>query len=706
MSTNPSVALPDDAALRAIVEGVESETGDRFFASLCRSLAQALDVQYAFVTQLAADGASFKMLAVWERDHFGVNQEFSSRGTPCESVLQGEIAHYPQGLRAVFPEDQALVDWGAESYSGVPVLDAEGRVFGHVAILDNEPMPDGPRGIAVMRIFAARVRAEIERLRVENQLRESGERLARILDSAMDAIVTFDGSGRIELFNRAAEKVFKCGADSAIAGPLARFLTEDLRRAVESAMQAMVCGQTTHSFLLGRTQLCALRADGERFPIEATISYADGAFSLASTRRGREHRPEPTAGANTPPAWNAAQAGQRRLFTLILRDIDERRRAEEELRHLSLHNEYLQEEIKAEHNFDEIVGGSPALSAALDKVRLVAGTGSTVLILGETGTGKELIARAIHSSSARRDRALIKVNCAALPAGLIESELFGHEKGAFTGATEKRIGRFELANGGTIFLDEIGEIPPEVQVKLLRVLQEREFERIGGRGTVKVDIRIIAATNRDLNRAAAEGKFRQDLFYRLNVFPIVIPPLRERREDIALLVHYFVRRCSARIGRKIDRIPVAAMARMAAYSWPGNIRELENVIERAVILSAGAELELAAELIPPVPAPSTNAILVQAGSHRSGNGYTPAASRSLADTEKEHIVAVLKQANWRLAQPDEETRCRAQPRRHLAVPRYLMAARPAACARQQKALFFRVFPHVWSRHARCSSRLA
>ena len=620
MSTNPSVALPDDAALRAIVEGVESETGDRFFSSLCRSLAQALDVQYAFVTQLAADGASFKMLAVWERDHFGVNLEIPSRGTPCESVLQGEIAHHPQGLCTRFPEDKGLMEWGAESYCGVPVFDSEGRVFGHVAIIDSKPMPDGPRGIAVMRIFAARVRAEIERLRVENQLRESGERLARILDSAMDAIVTFDGSGRVELFNRAAEKVFKCDAGGAIGGPLDRFLTEELRRAVESAMQAIVCGQTTHSFVIGRSQLRALRGDGEKFPIEATLSHA--------------------------------QAGQRRLFTLILRDIDERRRAEDELKHLSLHNEYLQEEIKAEHNFDEIVGGSKALSAALDKVRLVAGTGSTVLILGETGTGKELIARALHSSSARRDRALIKVNCAALPAGLVESELFGHEKGAFTGATEKRIGRFELANGGTIFLDEIGEIPPEVQVKLLRVLQEREFERIGGRGTVKVDIRIIAATNRDLNQAVAEGKFRQDLFYRLNVFPIVTPPLRERREDIALLVHYFVRRYAARIGRKIDRIPAVTMARLAAYSWPGNIRELENVIERAVILSLGPDLELAAELIPPVAAASANGTSRPALALTGGNGNGPAAGRSLADTEKGHIIAVLKQANWRIEGPN------------------------------------------------------
>jgi PAS domain S-box-containing protein len=616
MSTSPSIPLPDDEALRAIVQGVESETGDRFFSSLCRSLAQALDAQYAFVTQLSEDCTRFKMLALWERDHFGVNIELPIKGTPCESVLQGEVAHHPQGLCARFPEDRGLVDWGAESYCGVPVFDSAGRVFGHVAIIDDRPMPDGPRGIAIMRIFAARVRAEIERLRVENQLRESGERLARILDSAMDAIVTFDRSGRVELFNQAAEKVFRCSAAQALGAPLDRFLTGELRRAVDSAMQGMAGGQTTHCFLFGRTQLYALRANGEKFPIEATISFA--------------------------------QAGQRRLFTVILRDIDERRRAEEELKHLSLHNEYLQEEIKAEHNFEEIVGGSPALSAVLDKVRLVAGTDSTVLILGETGTGKELIARAIHSAGARCDRPLIKVNCAALPGGLIESELFGHEKGAFTGAAEKRIGRFELANAATIFLDEIGELPPEVQVKLLRVLQEREFDRVGGNATIKVDIRIIAATNRDLGQAVAEGKFRHDLFYRLNVFPLVMPPLRERREDIALLVHYFVRRYASRIGRRIGSIPAATMARLAAYSWPGNIRELENVIERAMILSTGPELELAAELIPPPRAAPASGAAAELATWTAENGNSAAASRPLADAEKQHIIAVLKSANWRI----------------------------------------------------------
>jgi transcriptional regulator with GAF, ATPase, and Fis domain len=263
-----------------------------------------------------------------------------------------------------------------------------------------------------------------------------------------------------------------------------------------------------------------------------------------------------------------------------------------------------------------------------------------VLILGETGSGKELIARALHAASKRSSKPLIKVNCAALATGLIESELFGHEKGAFTGATERRVGRFELADGGTIFLDEIGEVPPEVQVKLLRVLQEQEFERIGGSKTRKVDVRVIAATNRDLEQAVARGGFRSDLFYRLNVFPVALPPLRERPEDIPVLVHYFVSRFAAKLGRKLTRVPAETMQRLVAYSWPGNVRELENVIERAVILSSGAELEVGAEI------PSGRAARARAGAPEAESEASDSAS--LEDAERSHILAVLRQANGRI----------------------------------------------------------
>ena len=265
-------------------------------------------------------------------------------------------------------------------------------------------------------------------------------------------------------------------------------------------------------------------------------------------------------------------------------------------------NVYLQEEIRREHPFEELVGSSPTLLAALRRVEQVAPTNASVLILGETGTGKELIARAIHNRSTRRDRPLVKVNCSAISAGLVESELFGHVKGAFTGALERRVGRFELADRGTIFLDEIGELPLETQVKLLRVLQEQEFEPVGSSRTMRVDVRVIAATNRDLQEAVRTGRFRPDLFYRLNVFPIDVPPLRERRVDIPQLAMFFLSRFSRSLGKPIRTVAAETIARLSAYEWPGNIRELQNVIERAVVLGEGSVLEIDRDLVPVTPA--------------------------------------------------------------------------------------------------------
>jgi formate hydrogenlyase transcriptional activator len=252
---------------------------------------------------------------------------------------------------------------------------------------------------------------------------------------------------------------------------------------------------------------------------------------------------------------------------------------------------YLEEEIRSEMNFENIIGKSPALMQALEMVETVAPNDSTVLLLGETGTGKELIARAIHDRSRRKERTFVKLNCAAIPTGLLESELFGHEKGAFTGAITQKMGRMELADQGTLFLDEVGDIPIEIQPKLLRALQEREFERLGGTHTRKVNVRLVAATNRDLEKMIAAREFRSDLYYRLNVFPIRIPPLRERREDIPLLVSYFVQKFAKQMQKKIEGVPAAAMKRLTAWEWPGNIRELENFMERAVILTRGKSLE-------------------------------------------------------------------------------------------------------------------
>jgi transcriptional regulator with GAF, ATPase, and Fis domain len=325
----------------------------------------------------------------------------------------------------------------------------------------------------------------------------------------------------------------------------------------------------------------------------------------------------------------------------IFVDITERVLADQRTR-LQAQARYLQEEIKAHYDFDQIVGSSPALLEVLANVGRVALTDTSVLITGETGTGKELIARAIHFSGRRQDRPLIMVNCAALPSGLVESEWFGHEKGAFSGAIAKRLGRFELADSGTIFLDEVGELPREVQAKLLRVLQEREFDRVGGSAPVRVDVRVIAATNREPLQMVREKTFREDLYFRLNVFPIHLPPLRERREDIPLLARYLVRKFAQRIGKPLEGLAEATLRRLEEYPWPGNVRELENVLERAVILAAGPILETTPGLIPTPAAASPAAFL---GPGPASTGRQP----TLEVVERDYILTVLEQTNWVIA---------------------------------------------------------
>ena len=407
-----------------------------------------------------------------------------------------------------------------------------------------------------------------ERKRAERALRKSRERLTRIIDSAIDAIISIDPSLNIHLFNTAAEEIFRCPAAEAECGSFAAFLPDPfealVRRHIEAhqAAQADDTAETPEAegrYLSAPEGLQAQRADGTLFPVEATLCPIQ-------------------------------LPGQPR-YLIILRDVDELKRAEAEVAQLESERSYLQEELKNEYNFDTIVGTSPPMQTVFDAIDRVAATETTVLVCGETGTGKELVARALHDRSARADQVLVKVNCAALPTDLIESELFGHEKGAFTGATEQREGRFELADGGTILLDEIGELPLETQAKLLRVLQQQEFERVGGSETIEVDTRILAATNRDLEAAVEAGQFRSDLYYRLNIFPIDLPPLRERTGDIPLLAEHFCEMYASRTGKLIEGLSAGAMDVLRRYDWPGNVRELANIIERAVILARGRQIQ-------------------------------------------------------------------------------------------------------------------
>jgi formate hydrogenlyase transcriptional activator len=334
----------------------------------------------------------------------------------------------------------------------------------------------------------------------------------------------------------------------------------------------------------------------------------------------------------------AVQVG--RLVALAVEGALTRQELERANARLAAEKHYLEEEIRTERRTDEVIGTSAALRDVLRQVEVVAPTDSAVLITGETGTGKELVARAVHRLSGRRDRTFVKLNCAAIPTGLLESELFGHEKGAFTGAVERRTGRFELADGGTLFLDEVGDIPAELQPKLLRVLQEQEFERLGSAKTIRVNVRLVAATHRNLARMVAEGKFRQDLYYRLHVFPVHLPPLRERPEDIPELVRHFVGLFARRFGKQIDAIPAEAMAALQRYPWPGNVRELEHLIERAVILTGGSELRVPLAALVPVSLPDAPAPEVGR-----------AAPVTLRQSERDVICRALDACGWVVGGP-------------------------------------------------------
>jgi PAS domain S-box-containing protein len=589
-------------ALRAILVGTARSTGEEFFQSLVRHLAAAVGVNYAFVAEFADVNTRVRTLAYWFRDHFHENIEFDLAGTPCEEVVRGKLCHHPQGMKNLFPDDQGLIDLDIESYLGVPLLDAEGATLGHLAVFDERPMCAEPRRLYTFRIFAARAAAELERLRAERMLRESEQQFRDLYEEAPIAYVMEDLESRFVSANRAALRILGIRPDQ-VPGMVGMSLvpdTPEAQRRVKEAFESIGRGTDTGGVVL------ELRRKDNGLPV--WIQW-----------------------------WSRPEPGGKFTRTMFI-DITDRILAEQERNRLAQQNLYLQEEIKSVHNFEEIVGQSSELTTVLNNVRLVAPTDASVLISGETGTGKELIARAIHSASSRRDKPLIKVNCAALPIGLVESELFGHEKGAFTGALQRRIGRFELAEGGTIFLDEIGEIPLDIQSKLLRVLQEREFERVGGTATIRVDVRIIAATNRDLLKAVREKTFREDLYYRLSVFPLNLPPLRQRKDDIPLLAQFLLNKSAMRIGKRIDSINPDALKRLIDYAWPGNVRELENVLERAVILCQDRILDIDPAQLPP-SAPSLAA-------QGDNDGRDNPAANTLEDVERRHMLDVLEKTNW------------------------------------------------------------
>jgi formate hydrogenlyase transcriptional activator len=433
------------------------------------------------------------------------------------------------------------------------------------------------------------------------------EDLADLFEEAPVAYVHEDMDTRFIRANRAAREILGISAEevSRVLGTSLVVESPEARQNVREALERIRAGRLTEHRVLALRR----KDNGERIWVQWWS------------------KPAPSGGYT------------RSVFI----DITQQVLLEQERARLTAQNVYLQEEIKSDHNFEEIIGATAGLAQVMAKVSRVAPTDASVLITGESGTGKELIARALHSRSTRAEKPFIKVNCAALPVSLVESELFGHERGAFSGAIQRRIGRFELAHTGTIFLDEVGEMPLDVQVKLLRVLQEHEFERIGNSDPIKSDVRVLAATNRDLQKSMREGGFRSDLFYRLNVFPIALPPLRERLGDIPVLTHFFVQKHAPRLARRIEMVEAESLRRLTQYSWPGNIRELENVIERALILSSAPVLCIDPDLLgieehAPMP-------LVQAAATQSAP-LPPNPGSDLDSIQREHILNVLREVDW------------------------------------------------------------
>lgn len=610
-SENPDA---NQTLLQTILEGTAAETGEEFLFALVRSLAKALAVDGAWVTEYLPGPKRLRALAFWLHDHYVTDYEYDISGSPCETVVEEKrLIIYRDNVIQLFPRDQDLRAFNAVGYMGMPLLGNEGDVLGHLAVLNTKPLPDDPQLESVFRIFAVRAAAELRRMRAEARVRESEERFSRLFASALDAIVELDQAANILRANQSALATFGVGEQAITGRSFLQFLTKESGHKLRTLMRSLEDDEQVSIWISGGLE--ALRGDAVAFPAEASLSR----FQLGDGRR----------------------------YTLILRNIRDQIEAERRIAALTSESAYLQEEIGDFYNFTEILGSSRQHKDVLKSIHQVAPTDATVLIEGETGTGKELVARAIHRASRRSSKPLIKVNCAAIPAALVESEFFGHEKGAFTGATQRRIGRFGLADGGTIFLDEIGELSLDLQAKLLRVLQEGEFEPVGSSQTRKVDVRIIAATNRDLKSESSAGHFREDLYYRLSVFPIHVPPLRERSGDISILAESFVNNFCKKAGRDPIDLTPDSIRRLRAYDWPGNVRELQNVIERAVILAQGQSLNLDGILPPPAQIPKSNSNISDDGGVAVRK--VPRTASELRDLERASILQALDQAGWKIA---------------------------------------------------------
>jgi len=609
-----------------IAAGVSGKTGAAFFHSLARHLAGSLEADFVLLGVLQPGGDRIAALAAFGDGADIPAVEYVLDGTPCADTIEKKLCCYPQGIQQMFPQDRLLTQMNAEGYVGSAMVDSTGHPVGLVCAITRRPLKHVKVAETLLHLVAIHTFTELERKNFEDALAQSEKRLRALVTHGIEAVLRVEFERPISLDLPEDEQIelsyrhgYVADCNDQAAKLFGRSSAEELIGTRVDAVSPLSDPEQIERLRTG------IRLGWQFSQVDRTINGRN----LLFTRQGEVEHGKLTGGWVT--IRDVTELKQAEAEVLRLNDELKQRVAElTDLKgRLERDNAYLLEEINAEHNNHEMVGNSPRFRDLLDRIRLVAGTSATVLITGETGTGKELVARAIHNLSPRRNRPLMKVNCAAISAGLVESELFGHVKGAFTGAVDRRVGRFEHANGGTLFLDEITELPLESQSKILLVLQEQEFEPVGSNRTVKVDVRILAATNRNLAEVVRDGRFRMDLYYRLLVIPVEVPPLRDRREDIPALAAHFVATLARQFGRRVQRISEPTMRQLMAYDWPGNIRELENFLARAVVLSHGEVLD--APLDP--------------GAARGGPEPAPS-SLSLEDAERRHVEGVLVSTNW------------------------------------------------------------
>jgi len=547
---------------RESFEAASRYTGEDFFMKLVRWISIALQADGAWVTEFHKEQNAMTTAAFWHSNDYQNNFTYLIDGTPCELVINSNtVVHFAERIQELFPRDHKMLSkFKGESYTGTALHDERGAVLGSIAIINSKPMEITGEVREIFNMIKSRTASELQRLRREREILNRENHLRGLINGVKDLLINVNDKGQIVMLNSTAESTLGLDGNHCSGQHISRFLTESCRSKLISLIESINAKTGGERYLWIPGTLKIVSESGSAFDAEGTLSRyeLDGKI----------------------------------YYTLVLRGRDESGEAAEKSKQLIDETEYLQEELEEMKGSSQLIGESNAVKRLLQNIYMVAYTDATVLLSGETGTGKELVARHIHQISSRKDKPMITVNCGAIPPALMESEFFGHARGAFTGATAERKGRFQLAHGGTLFLDEIGELPLDLQVKLLRVIQEGEFEPVGSSKTIKVNVRIIAATHRNLFELCKENKFREDLYYRLNVFPLDVPPLRERQNDVVLIAGSFIRNYEKRLGKRLKPLSEEQERLLRSYSWPGNVRELQNIIERASILSHEGVLDL------------------------------------------------------------------------------------------------------------------